>query len=149
MNRVSRWFNDLYQRLRDRYYEGPNPPNRIVQIAELYADTHPRATRGDWIEFASNHAKEAYRAGWVRGFEWRERTMRGEIVREVDEADWEWESEVELTDLEREVNDAPFQMMNMMQATEEINAAERQWRESLIPKVDGSTNRSSGSSRSR
>lgn len=60
---------------RDRYYEGPTPPTRLTAAVKTFAAMHPRASRAQWIEFASHFAGEAYRTGYVRGLEWCERDL--------------------------------------------------------------------------
>jgi hypothetical protein len=62
---VERFFN--------RWHEGPQPPKRLLVIVEDFAEEHPAATRAEWARFATEHAAEAYRSGFVRGVEHVER----------------------------------------------------------------------------
>lgn len=73
------------EKLLGTYAEGPEPPPRLLKVAELFARANPRATVAEWIEFAGNHAGSAYREGYVRGFERGERL--GPDWEDPDEAD--------------------------------------------------------------
>lgn len=73
MTRLGRWWRQRLERHLRRYYEGPEPPRRLVDHAFLFANECPKATRGDWIAFAIHLANEAYKSGWVRGYEASER----------------------------------------------------------------------------
>lgn len=54
-------------------YEGPTPPERLAEMVIWFAETYPNASRKQWVVFASAHARESYRAGYVRGYEHVER----------------------------------------------------------------------------
>jgi len=56
-----------------RFYEGPECPERIADEAVEFANRNPIATREDWVIFAQDLAREAYKSGWQRGFEHVER----------------------------------------------------------------------------
>lgn len=53
--------------------EGPEPPERLGQMVTYFANGRPRATRAEWQRFATEHANNAYRAGYLRGYEYTER----------------------------------------------------------------------------
>jgi hypothetical protein len=80
-----------------RYSEGPEVPVRYAQAVAVFATMNPRATQGDWLAFAVGHAEAAYRAGYLRGVEWKERAPEladpavGAALAELDERhDWSW-----------------------------------------------------------
>jgi hypothetical protein len=75
VTRFGRLVRNLIERWLKRYYEGPLPPRRLDQMVVVFANMHPKATRAEWVLFAARHADEAYRTGWVRGFEWCERDL--------------------------------------------------------------------------
>ncbi len=70
-------FQRLLRRMAEKYLgrfeEGENAPARIREQVVAFANYYPKATRSDWIEFASRFAGETYEAGYVRGVEWVER----------------------------------------------------------------------------
>lgn len=105
MTPVVRWFRNLREKLFGKFYEGPEPPERIGEIVIVYANTFPAATRADWVRFAADHAREAYRAGYVRGVEYIERDpeerviltqLDPDVVADALSPDWRWSPEVEL-----------------------------------------------------
>ena len=59
----------------ERFYEGPRPPNRYGVEARAFAKLHPNADPDAWAEVVEAIAADAYRDGYVRGFEWRERDL--------------------------------------------------------------------------
>lgn len=61
------------ERLLGTWQEGPEPPGRLDEVVLLFANARPDATRREWAHFAAGHAAEAYRQGYVRGFERGER----------------------------------------------------------------------------
>lgn len=91
------------ERLAHRYYEGPEPPERLTEHVLAFAAAHPTATRGDWIAFASAFARSSYRAGYVRGVEWVERDLDKlspeslEVVAHAQAYDFEWHAPEGLT----------------------------------------------------
>jgi hypothetical protein len=94
---INRLLRNLFQRLRGTYYEGPEAPSRLGQIVEVFAASRRRATRRQWIEFARSLAEEAYRSGYVRGYEWAERDLDRrdpaidpEALAAVEGHEWEW-----------------------------------------------------------
>ncbi len=89
--RVRAW---LEQRI-EKYYDGPEPPARYAQQAELYAQLNPEATAEEWKAFAIASADLAYREAYVRGFEWRERDLDAKAERdELDRARHDWEMQL-------------------------------------------------------
>jgi hypothetical protein len=69
MTRFAKFLHRLFDKIFGEWDEGPEPPARLREMALLFAEMHPRATRREWVDFAARHAGEAYRTGWVRGFE--------------------------------------------------------------------------------
>ena len=63
----------------------------------MFANDHPRATRREWVEFASYFAGETYRTGFVRGWEMDLRTAEKpwhgeppELIANALDPGWEW-----------------------------------------------------------
>ena len=80
------------------YYEGPQPPERFAHYVAAFVAAHPGGTVNDWALYATRLAHRAYREGYTRGKEWRERdieTLGGYTPEQVDERDhgWEWRSQ--------------------------------------------------------
>jgi len=73
------------EKLVGKYYEGPELPDRIRDMVVEFANDHPRATKGDWVDFATALLSETYEAGWLRGYERDARTYdwRPDIAPEV------------------------------------------------------------------
>jgi hypothetical protein len=63
----------IWERHIGTFAEGPDPPSRIRNLAEIFARTNPHATVQEWLDFTVAHAEGAYREGYVRGFERTER----------------------------------------------------------------------------
>jgi hypothetical protein len=63
----------LFERMFGRWYEGEDPPMRFEKVVCEFAGFYPRATRGEWGEFALKFAQQAYREGYQRGMERSER----------------------------------------------------------------------------
>lgn len=85
-----------------KYYEGPEAPDRIRKMVAAFAAEHPRATRQEWIDFACEHACEAYKSGYVRGFEYVERDpdmfrkdLPPEVIADMLDPNWRWGDEVD------------------------------------------------------
>jgi hypothetical protein len=115
MTPIVRWFRNLREKIFGSFFEGPTPPERLDKIVIVFANTHPNATKFDWVNFAMDHAREAYRAGWVRGYEKTERdpdereiinNANPDIIADALNPDWRWSPEVKL-----EGNDEPLQDM--------------------------------------
>lgn len=64
----------FFEKLAERYYEGPELPARfIAQVVEFArAGTH---STEDWARFAMTAVRIAYQAGFVRGHEWQARSL--------------------------------------------------------------------------
>lgn len=65
----------MVERVLGRFYEGPEPSDRYAEQVFAFRRFYPRATAEEWASFASNLASNAYRDGYVRGFEWKERRL--------------------------------------------------------------------------
>ena len=72
-DRVRRWLLERLERAEGTYEESQAPPARIREAVISFANEHPRATRGEWIDFAAHFAEECYGSGYIRGVEWVER----------------------------------------------------------------------------
>jgi hypothetical protein len=66
---AARLLKRLCQRLFGTLDEGYAPPVRYRELAMMFANRHPKATRADWVEFAAGMADEAHKAGFVLGWE--------------------------------------------------------------------------------
>ena len=94
---LMRWVRKTAERLFGKYYEGPDPPERLRALVLDFAERHPRATRAEWVEFAASHAEECYRSGYVRGYEYTERAeerwmpdVDPEEVADAHDPNWRW-----------------------------------------------------------
>ncbi|MGA7119751.1 MAG: hypothetical protein WBY94_06620 [Polyangiaceae bacterium] len=65
LERARRWA----ERLLGTWHEGPEPPERLREVALLFAEMHPKATRREWLEFAAAQMGESWRSGYMRGWE--------------------------------------------------------------------------------
>lgn len=97
MTALKRWLSRRAERFLDRYYEGPEPPLRIADLAIEFANLYPQATRAMWLRFATDHAREAYRAGYQRGYEYVERDpdffrsdLPPDMIADQMDPDWRW-----------------------------------------------------------
>lgn len=70
---LMKFIRNTKEKLLGSYEEGPEPPKRLQQTAELFARTNPKATVAQWCEFATDSANTSYQQGYVRGFERTER----------------------------------------------------------------------------
>jgi len=98
-----KWLTRLRDKWLGNFYEGPEPPQRLREIVVVFANLHSRATRAEWLEFAAAHAEEAYRCGYVRGFENAERDpdpidVPPERLADQMDPSWRWQPNVLLTD---------------------------------------------------
>lgn len=100
MTALARGLRRLRERLLGEYYEGPDPPVRLAEMAMAFAEAHPRATRREWLQFAISHAGEAYRSGYLRGHEWAERDPEArvdvppDLAADLVDPDWRWRTPV-------------------------------------------------------
>jgi hypothetical protein len=100
---LSRLSRGIVERLRGIYYEGPEPPGRLAEMAVAFANQYPHATRGEWVRFCGEHAGECYRSGYVRGVERAERDYERsmperapeDVADELD-PDWRWSPDITL-----------------------------------------------------
>ena len=67
--------NRFIEKATGEFYEGPEPPKRVEDMVVMFANDHPKATRKEWVDFATELVGEAYRIGWTRGYEATERTF--------------------------------------------------------------------------
>ena len=56
-----------------RWQEGPEPPVRFREYVVAWANAHRTASRLEWARAAVHFVEQAYRSGYVRGVESRER----------------------------------------------------------------------------
>lgn len=103
MTPVLRLIRRVWETTRSRFYEGPEPPARIVRMVFLFARSHSVASRREWAEFAAILGQECYRTGYVRGAESAERWWRAphptpEEVADLEVPWWRDAGEVSLSD---------------------------------------------------
>ena len=118
MTPLVRWFRNIRERIFGSFYDGPEPPDRLAQMVIAFALTNPQATRFDWTRFAIEHARECYRAGYTRGYEYIERDPdERAILTQLDpdaladalDPDWRWSPELDLNGIPKEpVNEFVF-----------------------------------------
>lgn len=72
-----KWLRNLAERYLGKYEEGPNPPDRLVDVVEAFMQVYPDATKRDWAKFAAKHAAQSYLEGYIRGYEYVERDPSG------------------------------------------------------------------------
>lgn len=97
MTPVGKWLRDRLERWLQRYHEGPEMPQRIADMAIAFAQLYPTATRAQWLAFSAELARESYRSGYVRGFEyverdpelWMPKVPPEELADQID-PDWRW-----------------------------------------------------------
>lgn len=78
--RLTQFLQRVGDRLAKKYYEGPDPPNRIDDRVKLFMLFNPQADKEQWEQFARTLAKNCYREGFVRGYQWVERCWGGPEV---------------------------------------------------------------------
>lgn len=83
----------LLEKLTDQFYEGPEPPKRLPEKVKLFRLYYPHADADEWAAFANRIARNSYKDGFIRGYEWQERDWPGpelepERVAELTEQDW-------------------------------------------------------------
>jgi hypothetical protein len=75
----------LVERALGTYQEGPEPPERLDRSVEDFFDERPDAGIDEVVDFCKAHAREAYRSGFVRGYEHAERSDgRSDALRSLD-----------------------------------------------------------------
>lgn len=91
---LGRFIKRAAEKYVNRYYEGPDPPERLRELVAIFVDQYPKAHREQWIEFASELADEAYRSGYARGYEYTERTydwrndLPPEVLADMHDPNW-------------------------------------------------------------
>lgn len=93
MNKVKRYLRDALEKVLARFYEGPEPPERIGETVILFRVLNPGADAEAWARFAIMHAEDCYRAGFVRGVERTERNpeaMPAELADAMERARHDW-----------------------------------------------------------
>ena len=97
MTPVVRWLKNWAEKFAKRYYEGPEPPERLHTEIKAFAKMYPHATRAEWVEFATAHSGGAYEEGYVRGFEYVERDREAwypdvdpEVIADAVDPGWRW-----------------------------------------------------------
>ncbi len=104
MTRLGRWVRRALERLAGVWYEGAQPPDRFGEMVVYFANTNPRATREQWVQFATELAGETFRSGYLRGFERGERDVEAQPWRQADpdaladelDPDWRWSPDITL-----------------------------------------------------
>lgn len=142
--KLARWIGHVFRRFTDkasvRYYEGPTPPLRLIQAVDTFALMYPHATKRQWMQFAARHAGEAYKTGYIRGLEWKERApeyMEPSTAWDVIDSDtrdpqWSW---ADLAPGEEEMNEI---VANNQDAIERLSPEERVLYEDMIGQQLGS-----------
>jgi hypothetical protein len=114
MTPVARWFRNARERLLGKFFDGPEPPERLSQMVIAFAETNPQATRFDWARFAIEHGRECYRSAYTRGLEYTERDPDEQaLLAKLDPEtlanamdptwhDWVWSPELRLDGIPRE-----------------------------------------------
>jgi hypothetical protein len=69
----ARFLSRIAEKITDRYYEGPEEPQRLAEEVRLFRAMYPAASPEEWADFTARLAGNAYRAGYTRGFEYAER----------------------------------------------------------------------------
>lgn len=92
-----KWMKRFFERSFGTWEEGPIPPTRVGELATVFANEHPEATRAEWLQFSIKFAGEWYRAGYTRGFEHAERVpethagkLPPELLADQMDPDWRW-----------------------------------------------------------
>jgi hypothetical protein len=95
MTPLGRFVRGFVEKLAGTDREGPKTPARFGQYVEDFVSLNPQARRPAWVKFAVALADQAYRAGYVSGFEQREGEEAGwpgrlppELAADHLEPDW-------------------------------------------------------------
>ena len=93
MNRLRKALGRWVDKWRGTFYEGPEPPRRIGERVKAFRLYNPDADPAEWAAFAERLARNCYREGFVRGYEWLERSWEGpakepERLAELAAHDW-------------------------------------------------------------
>lgn len=103
MTPLLKWLKKRAAKFADTYEGGPEPPARLREQAIAFANMYPAATRKQFVEMAATLAEEAYRAGYLRGYEWAERDPKAfdlpvppEVIADQIDPDWRWRPMIDL-----------------------------------------------------
>lgn len=97
MTPFGKFIRKVFEKTSARYYEGPEPPKRIEEHVFEFEKFYPNATREEWRAFATRHASNWYREGYMRGFEHAERhpdpylsKLPPEFYADQQDPNWRW-----------------------------------------------------------
>lgn len=71
--RLLKVFRRLVDRIFRRYYEGPPPPRRLSEELRIWVALNPGLPNAVLVGYCQLLIDSAYRDGFIRGLEWRER----------------------------------------------------------------------------
>lgn len=97
-----KWLRKAREKYLGTFYEGPDPPERLREMVIDFANHHPRATRVEWVDFAAGIADECFRSGYVRGYDYTERTpdwrpdVPPEVLADWIDPTWKWQHGISL-----------------------------------------------------
>lgn len=114
-----KWLRQSAEKVARRLYEGPSPPVRLFDEVEVFEKLHPGASAEQWRAFVSGAIGNAYRDGYQRGYEHRERMPVGSaydeqrmLAEEAARHDWSpWQGQPTSEEMRRlfeEQRDDPF-----------------------------------------
>lgn len=69
----SKWIRKNADKVARHFYEGPDAPPRLFDEIEVFEKLHPDASPSEWRAFVQGAVSGAYRDGYVRGYEHKER----------------------------------------------------------------------------
>jgi len=72
---LKQFIRNVMQRLGGTFYEGPDAPQRIADAVRHFASHKVYVSHDEWLYFATLHAQECYKTGYIRGLEWAERDL--------------------------------------------------------------------------
>jgi hypothetical protein len=75
MNSFLRFFRNTLEKLAKTFEEGPEPPLRLRDEVRMFRVMHPLATAEQWYAQCLELVDAAYRQGFARGYEWKERDL--------------------------------------------------------------------------
>lgn len=82
--RLRRKLAQLRDRWKGQWYEGPEPPPRLVEEVVIFRLLYPDASQARWQAFVDSAVRNAYRDGFVRGFQWNERDWDGKPTEDAE-----------------------------------------------------------------
>jgi len=94
-NRFKKWLRKSAEKIARVFYEGPDLPPRFEEEVEIFEKLHPLATAEQWRGLVYGMMRNAYRDGYVRGYEHRERldaagSQEEQRLREADVEAHDW-----------------------------------------------------------